>query len=165
MTAEALEPESWERNALLWTARKVERVQSAVRGIFVGLGLFWISLGLLIASLVFPAVRLFLLFATAAVAVLFGVWFVSLGLRFSSRLGESIDHMHEMAQMTNVERHAHVARKVRRRPSTARARPKGGVYASHGRRSPGHLAARTYPVSRRSRARRRHREQLRRLYP
>ena len=116
MALETLEPESWERNALQWTARRMEAFRTAVRGFFVGLGLFWIAIGLLIASLYFPQVRLLLLFATAAVAFFFGVWFVSLGLRFGSKMERRIDQVEEMAKMSNVERHAHLARKARRRP-------------------------------------------------
>lgn len=120
LTLESLEPESWERDALYWTARRLNGMRVAVRGIFIGIGLLWISLGLLLASLFFPEVRVLLLFLTAAVAVLFGMWFVSLGLRFSKRINERIERVEEMAQMSNVERHEHVARKIRRRPQARR---------------------------------------------
>jgi hypothetical protein len=122
MALESLEPESWERDALDWTAARLRRIRGAIRGVFLGLGLFWISLGLLLASLYFPQVRLVLLFITAAVAVLFGLWFVSWGLRLGSRLSRHIDRVDELAEMSNVERHAHVARRLRRRRDARGAR-------------------------------------------
>lgn len=120
MALESLEPEAWERNALEWTAKRMKHVRGALRGIFLGVGLFWIAMGLLLASLYFPQARLILLFATAALAIIFGLWFVAMGLRIDSQFRRRIEHVQEMAHMSNVERHAHIARKVKRR-SRARA--------------------------------------------
>lgn len=120
---ETLEPEAWERGALGWTIPKVRRLQRTLQAVLLWIGLFFLALGALIASLYFPAVRIALLFATAALALLIGVWFLQWAFRVHRAFRRRLRALEELAEMTNAERHAYVARRLRR---ARRPRPAGG---------------------------------------
>ena len=114
---EALEPDRWERDALLWTSRRLRGVSGALAAVLYLSGLFWVSLAALLVALYFPAARIVLLFVTAAVAFVLGVFLWVMGARVAGRMTRRAERLEAMAAMSNLERHAHVARRMKERRS------------------------------------------------
>lgn len=119
LAMELLEPDQWEKDALRWTSRRIRGVSNSLTGLLYLMGLFWIAVAALLVAVYFPAARVVLLFLAAAIALLIGILLWVWAARLQHSLSHRAERLEAMAEMSNIERHAHVVRRVKDRKTKA----------------------------------------------